>query len=674
MKNFLRALRCSWPYRGRLALSVACAVVAAILWGLNFTAIYPVLKIIGGSGKNLQQWVEGSIAGTQKEIDGLEGQIKALRKTQKQVERQPPTKHQAKARRDVAQDLAKAESKLNTARTEVYRYELAKKYIDLFFPRDSFQTLALLIGLVILAVALKGIFEFWQETLVGSVVNLSLFDLRNRFYRNAVHLDVTNFGEEGTHELMARFTNDMEMLGNGTKTLFGKVVAEPLKALACVILACWISWQLTLMFLVLVPIALFVLTKAGQIMKRATRRLLERMSSIYKILQETFQGIRVVKAFTMEPYERRRFRTVTKDYYHKAMWVVKIDALAGPIIEVLGVAAVAVALLAGAYLVLTGHTHLFGLRMTDRKLESESLLQLYAFLAAIADPVRKLSSVYTRIQSGAAAADRIFILIDRRPKVQGNCGNQHLARHHRSIEFKDVCFSYEPGRPILTNVHLSVRFGETLALVGKNGCGKTTLVGFIPRFYDPDHGSVLVDGMDIRQANLRSLRQQVGIVTQETTLFDDTIYNNIAYGYRRANPEAVEQAARQAFAHDFIIQLAQGYQTRVGELGQKLSGGQRQRLALARAMLRDPAILILDEFTSQTDPESEALIHRAVREFVRNRTTFVITHRLNTLEIADRIVVVEDGRIAAVGTHRELLANIPAYQRLHEAQLQRLCA
>src|SRR5262249_45176860 len=253
--------------------------------------------------------------------------------------------------------------------------------------------------------AIKGFFEFWQETLVGCVVNLSLFDLRNRFYRNAVHLDVSNFGEHGSHELMARFTNDMELLGNGTKTLFGKVVAEPLKAVVCVIFACWISWQLTMMFLVLVPVALFILTKVGRLMKTATRRLLERTSSIYKILQETFLNIRIVKAFTMEPHERRKFGSATKDYYYKAMWVVNLDALAGPIIELLGVAAVGAALLAGAYLVINQQTHLFGMRMTEQPLEAESLLTLYAFLAAIADPVRKLSSVYTRIQSGAAAAD-----------------------------------------------------------------------------------------------------------------------------------------------------------------------------------------------------------------------------------------------------------------------------
>jgi ATP-binding cassette subfamily B protein/subfamily B ATP-binding cassette protein MsbA len=219
-----------------------------------------------------------------------------------------------------------------------------------------------------------------------------------------------------------------------------------------------------------------------------------------------------------------------------------------------------------------------------------------------------------------------------------------------------------------------LRAGESIAMVGKNGCGKTTLVGLLPRFYDPDHGSILIDGVNIRDVNLRSLRQQIGIVTQETILFDDTIYNNIAYGNRRAKPEDVEAAAQRAFAHDFITKLSKGYQSRVGESGSKLSGGQKQRLALARAILRDPRILILDEFTSQSDVESEALIHRALKDFMTNRTTFVITHRLNTLEIADRIVVVDSGRIEAVGTHAELLESCVPYQRLHEAQFQRLVA
>lgn len=673
MKNFVRALRCAFPYRGRLILSVVCAMFAAVLWGLNFTAIYPVLKILGDD-KNLHQWVDGEIASAKQASDELQVKADALLKTSHELDKKPSTPLIDKQKRDTARELVRVQSRSDAAATRHSRLLFAQRYINMFIPTDRFQTLALVVGCVVLAVGVKGCFEFGQESLVGSVVNMSLFDLRNRFYRNVIHLDVGQFSEEGTHELMARFTNDMELLGNGLKTLFGKVIAEPLRALACIVIASFISWQLTLMFLVLVPIALFILTKVGRMMKRATRRLLERMSNIYKILQETFLGIRVVKAFTMEPYERRRFHAATRDYYHKAMLVVRLDAMAGPIIELLGVIAVALALLAGAYLVLTHDNKLFTLNMTSAPLEAASLLQLYALLAAIADPVRKLSSVFTRIQSGCAAADRIFAYLDRQPRVRVNSNGYHLPRHCETIEFRDVCFSYEPGRPILTNVHLKIRHGETVAFVGKNGCGKTTLVGLLPRFYDSDHGTILVDGHDIRGVHLRSLRQQIGIVTQETILFDDTISNNIAYGNRRAKRLDVEEAAKRAFAHDFIAKLPAGYETRIGEAGAKLSGGQKQRLALARAFLRNPAIFILDEFTSQSDPESEALIHRALKDFVRDRTTLLITHRLNTLEIADRIVVVENGRIEAVGTHQELLRVCLVYQRLHESQLQRLSA
>jgi ATP-binding cassette subfamily B protein/subfamily B ATP-binding cassette protein MsbA len=661
------------PYRGRLLISVVCALFAAILWSLNISAIGPVLKILGND-KSLQESMTEDIDNTQRLVDGWQVERERHDKRRRELEDGPPNTFRNKQLRDETKAIAKLESRIDSATTKLYWYRIAEGYLSKFLPTDRFYTLAWVIGLVVVAVAIKGFFEFWQESLVGSVVNLSLFDLRNRFYRNVIHLDVNHFGEEGTHELMARFTNDMELLGTGLKTLYGKVIAEPLRALACIVVACFISWQLTLMFLVLVPIAGFVLTKVGRIMKRATRKLLERISTIYKILQETFQGIRVVKAFTMEPHERRRFFTATKDYYHKAMWVVNLDALAGPIIEVLGVAAVAGALLAGSYLVLRQETEFLGMTMSEKPLTYVELLQLYGLLAAIADPVRKLSSVYTRIQSGAAAADRIFTFLDRRPRVTTNTNGFRLPPHEHQIEFRDICFSYEPGRPILTNIHLQIRFGEIVALVGKNGCGKTTLVGLLPRFYDPDHGSILIDGHDIRHVNLRSLRQQVGVVTQETILFDDTIYNNILYGSRWAKPEDVEAAAKKAYAHDFIIKLSRGYQTRTGEAGAKLSGGQKQRIALARAILRNPRILILDEFTSQSDAESEALIHRALKDFMRNRTTFVITHRLNTLEIADRIVVVDNGRIEAVGTHAELLGACPVYQRLHDAQFQRLCA
>jgi ATP-binding cassette subfamily B protein/subfamily B ATP-binding cassette protein MsbA len=251
---------------------------------------------------------------------------------------------------------------------------------------------------------------------------------------------------------------------------------------------------------------------------------------------------------------------------------------------------------------------------------------------------------------------------------------KRLPLHQSHVVFRDVCFSYEPGRAVLSNVNLTVPFGETIALVGRNGCGKTTLLSLLPRFFDPEHGSVLIDDIDIRTANLRSLRRQIAIVTQETILFDDTIARNIAYGRRHASREQIEEAARKAFAHDFIEKLPRGYETRVGELARSLSGGERQRIALARAILRNPTILLLDEFSSQIDAESEAKIHIALKEFAKGRTTILITHRLHTLEVADRIVVLEGGRIEAVGTHEQLLALSETYRGLHDARRERKAA
>jgi ATP-binding cassette subfamily B protein/subfamily B ATP-binding cassette protein MsbA len=684
MKNFLRALRHAWPYRRRLVLSMVCAVLAAVLWGLNFTSIYPVLKLLH-TGKSPQEWVDEHIASIGAEIKALESEKARHKSRESELESRLAGKDKDRDLRNVSADLLRLESKLEPARRRYSYMQIAGKYIHSWVPNDCFRTLALVIGIVCVGVALKCFFEFLQEWLVGSVVNLSLFDLRNRFYRNAIHLDIGQIEQQGTSELMARFTNDMDSLSTGIKTLFGKVVAEPMKALSCVVIGCFISWQLTLMFLVLVPVAALVLVKVGRVMKRATRRLLERMSSIYKILQESFQGIRVVKAYTMEPYERRRFHAATKDYLRRSMQVVKLDALTGPIIEILGVAAVAAALLVGSYLVLQRETRLFGIQLTTYPLEAESLLQLYVLLAAIADPVRKLSSVFTRIQSGGAAADRIFAFLDRQPEVQRNTDGPRLKRPPKQavpateedaphIEFRDVCFSYDPKEPLLRNINLKVRRGETIAVVGPNGCGKSTLLALLPRFFDPDSGSVLVEGLDLRTVNLRSLRQQVGLVTQKPILFDDTIYNNIAYGARGAKPEDVEAAARLAGAHDFIAEKPEGYQRPIGELGGQLSGGQMQRLALARAILRKPGILILDEFTSAADPASKAEIHRAVREFKRGRTTFIITHEMQSLEMADRIIVLDEGRVAALGTHTELMASCVMYQRLQQAHGQRRVA
>lgn len=673
MRNFVRALRATWPYRGRLIASIVCALFAAILWSVNLSAIYPVLSLLQNQ-KGWSEQLDLHVKGLQKEYADLRARLEDRDRERRVLEQLPDTPFRDREERRVSGEIAKLESQLASKSRSIYWNQIIQSVVVRCLPAGDFAALTALFGYLIVAVALRGVFEFLQESLVGSVTNRTLCDLRDRLFRNVVHLDVGHFNDQGAHGLMSNLTNDMEAVGVGIKTLYGRVIGEPLKAIACVAAACLISWQLTVLFLVLVPVSAWVLAKIGRMMKRASRRLLERMSALYQISGETFRGVRVVKAFTAEAQERQRFRLASREYAAKAMRVINLDALTSPVIEFLAVIAACSAVLAGAYLVLEKQTRLFGLTLCDHPLDMATLLQHYVLLGAIADPVRKLSSVYTKLQSGSAAADRIFAAIDLRPKVRVNATGPVVPRHSEAITFRDVCFSYDPGRPTLSNIRLEIRFGETVALVGKNGCGKSTLVGMLPRFYDPDYGSVLVDGVDLRGAHLRSLRRQVGLVTQETVLFDDTVFANIAYGTRRATREQVEAAAKQAYAHDFIDKMPKGYDTRVGDAGAKLSGGQRQRLALARAILRDPAILILDEFTSQCDPESEALIHQALRRFVKNRTTVLITHRLNTLEIADRIVVLDGGRVEAVGTHAELLARCDIYQRLHEAHFQRRVA
>jgi ATP-binding cassette subfamily B protein/subfamily B ATP-binding cassette protein MsbA len=484
-------------------------------------------------------------------------------------------------------------------------------------------------------------------------------------------MELASFSDSKTAELMSRFTADMDSVHGGIQTLVGRAIREPLKMLACFIGASYVCWRLLVVSLLVAPLLAYLISRLASSLKRANRRAMEEITQLYSILGETLANIKVVKAFTSERHERRRFHRNSKEIYRRAMKIARYDSLVHPLAEMLGVSAISLCILCGAYLVLNHETHLFGIKMSERPLSWAELLLFYGLLVGATDPARKLSDVFNRLQRAVAASDRIYQMFDREPSIRNVQNPVPLPRHHRDIRFHNVSFAYTPSQPVLDRVELRIRYGETIAIVGPNGCGKTTLANLIPRFFDVGTGAVEIDGVDVRQARLRDLRRQIGIVTQEALLFDDTVYNNIRYGSPHATHQQVLEAARQAHAHRFIEQkLEQGYDTVVGSGGSRLSGGQRQRIALARAILRDPAILILDEATSQIDIESEQLIHKALEQFVQNRTAILITHRLATLDLADRIVVMQGGRVLDFGEHSELLGRCDLYRRLYQIQFR----
>jgi ATP-binding cassette subfamily B protein/subfamily B ATP-binding cassette protein MsbA len=661
MKNFARALRLALHYRWTFAGSVVCALMIAVLWGGNIGTVYPIVEV-SFQGQSLHDWVDVRVRDAQRASDELAAELA-----------QPDSNAQG-TQRTVASRRAKLENKLGAQRNKLARYRwLQAQVIDPYLPRGAFETLVLTVGLLLAGTVVKSLFMVAHAILVSRLSQLATLHLRKVFYRRTLDMEIARFGNEGTSDLMNRFTGDLEGLASGLNEVFGKLVREPLKMIVCLLGAAWVCWRLLLISLLLAPLAAYLIRWLAKTLKRANRLAMEEMSAMYNTLDETFQGIKVVKAFTMERQERRRLLGNSRKYFYKQMRIARYDALTRPLIEMIGVLTICLALLAGAYLTINHETKLFGLRITNQPLSLSMLLLFYGLLAGMSDPARKLSEVFSRIQRGAAAADRIFQLVDREPQIVNPSQPVAFGRHRRELLFSNVEFRYHAAHPVLEQIELRIPFGETVAIVGPNGCGKSTLANLVPRFFDPTSGAVQLDGIDLRDLRLKDLRRQIGLVTQETLLFDDTVANNIRYGAPHAQLEEIIAAAQQAHAHRFIEErLADGYQTVVGAKGVRLSGGQRQRIALARAILRDPAILILDEATSQIDLESEQIIQQVLQSFIRNRTTIIITHRMGVLSLANRIVVMNSGRVLDVGTHDQLLRRCELYSRLYDIQLKEI--
>ena len=674
MRELKRLLPFVWPYRRKFVLSCVFGVLVSLLWGANLTIVYPIMQVLLKE-KTLQTFVAEELTQLRESLKVEAAEIQKAETQAAEIKTRLPA-----AQLSASEDFSRVQHSLALHQEEVSRLRSSEKWMlwgeqivqASWFPQTEYRTFIFIIMVVVASTFIKGVFMYLQDVLVGDWTESAVADVRKELFRKMLSLDYQTFSHEGTAGLMSRFTHDTEQLSFGLSTIGGRFIREPLKCLACALIAFWCNWRLTLLSILVAPLMGVVLALLSTSLKRASRRMLESMTKIYRILEESFEGIKVVIAFGTAKKHQQMYETEYQHYYKKAVRVVRVDALVKPSMELLGIMSLFVALLPGAYLVLRHKTSIYGIKLAEQPMSVESLGMLYALLAGMLDPCRKMNASMSGLRRSMTAFERILELFDTKPKVGVSQEASPLPRHSSSIEFRDVTFQYAPrGQaesrgPVLDHFNLKIKAGEVVALVGHNGCGKSTLVQLLPRFFDPQSGQILIDGTPIENTQLSDLRSQIGLVTQETILFDMTLRENITYGTNGVDQARLDIAAAKAHLGPILKQLPKGYDTQLGDKGKSLSGGQRQRVALARAILRDPSILILDEATSATDAESEAMIHQTLKEFVVGRTVLLITHSMSQslLDFVTRVVVVDQGKVVADGSHHQLLATNSIYQRL----------
>ena len=517
-----------------------------------------------------------------------------------------------------------------------------------------------LAALAVVAIYLaKGLFTYGQTYLTYFLGQRVAVDLRGMLFKHVQRLSLSFHERRKSGEVVSRFTNDVSLVQNSLVNGAADLVSQLAILLGAVLMLFVLNWRLSVLILVMIPLVTVVMGRLGHSVRSFTSMVQAKVGDVTSILQETLSGIRVVKAFTMENYEIERFSRENEDAFELGMKSARVGATLVPAMEIMGVLGLAAVLWFGGREVLSGH------------LTVGALISFLILIAIAAAPLSNLSRIYHSFVQGMAAAQRVFDLMDVQSDISDAPGAKELGSIRGSVEFENVKFGYGDGTLALDGVSVSIAPGQVVALVGPSGAGKTTFVNLIPRFFDPQGGSVRIDGIDLRNVKIESLRKQIGLVPQETILFGVTVRENIAYGNRDASFSSIVEAAKAAYAHEFIMKLPKGYDTQVGERGVALSGGQRQRIAIARAVLRNPRILILDEATSSLDSESEKLVQAAIDNLMKGRTTFVIAHRLSTVVNADLILVMDNGKIVESGSHSELVALGGLYSRLYAAQFSR---
>ena len=536
---------------------------------------------------------------------------------------------------------------------------LKKKFNQWLLADSKIESLKRLCIFILLVFLIKNIFWYLQSFLIVQVEQGVIMDLRNQLYSHYHNLPLEYFHGKKSGVLISRLTNDINLVRGAVANGFAEAIRQIFLYITYMFLVIWASWKLSLIVLVLLPFGIIIISKFGKKVKKNSILTQQKMGNLTSVLQETIYGIRVIKAFAMEKFELEKFKNFGKDYFKTMVKLTRIGSLAPPLTEMLGV-------LAGVTILWFGGKQILG----GSEFTVDRFFLFLVALFSLMQPVKKLSHVNIDIQQGLAAAERIFEVLETEPKIKNSPQPVKVNSLEKEINFEDILFHYDSHKSVLQEINLKVKRGEIIAVVGPSGAGKSTLMDLLVRFYDPQEGKITIDGTDVRKIELNSLRNLLGIVTQETMLFNDSVWNNIAYGHNGASTEMVEKAARTANAHDFIVNLPESYQTVIGDRGVKVSGGERQRLAIARAIFKNPPILIFDEATSSLDSESEKLVQEAIEHLMHGRTVFVIAHRLSTVQNADRIVVLDKGRIVQVGKHAELIRQEGLYKKLYNLQFK----